>query len=103
MEEVTETFNVLARTVVDQLLSGAITACERLTQKADGTYVSYMAVELSATELVGKYNERLSKDERIRAEYTQRQRRSRPRWPSSAERLHHLEGSPPQANTDSMN
>jgi len=59
----------LARTVVDQLLSGAITACQRLTQKTDGTYVSYMAVELSATELVGKYNERLSQDERIKAEY----------------------------------
>ena len=28
-----------------------------------------MAVELSATDLVGKYNERLSQDERIRAEY----------------------------------
>ena len=72
-EEVTETFNDLARTVVDQLLSGAITSCERLTQKADGNYVSYMAVELSATELVGKYNERLSQDERIRAEYNYEQ------------------------------
>lgn len=69
VEEVTETFNDMARTVVDQLLSGAITACERLTQKTDGNYVSYMAVELSATDLVGKYNERLSQDERIRAEY----------------------------------
>ena len=69
VEEVTETFNDLARTVVDQRLSGAITACQRLTQKTDGTYVSYMAVELSATDLVGKYNERLSQDERIKAEY----------------------------------
>lgn len=68
-EEVTTTFNELARGVVNQALSGAITACNRLTQKADGKYVSYIAVELSATELVGKYNERLSQDERIRAEY----------------------------------
>ena len=68
-EEVTETFNDLARTVVDQQLSGAITACERLTQKSDGNYVSYMAIELSGDELVSRYNERLSQDERIRAEY----------------------------------
>ncbi len=69
VEEVTETFNDLARTLVDQQLSGAITACEKLTQKTDGTYVSYMAIELSGAELVSKYNERLSQDERIRAEY----------------------------------
>ena len=68
-EEVTETFNDLARTVVNQELSGAITACERLTQKTDGNYVSYMAIELSGADLVSKYNERLSQDERIRAEY----------------------------------
>lgn len=69
VEEVTETFNDLARTVVNQQLSGAITVCERLTQKADGSYVSYRAIELSGAELVSKYNERLSQDERIRAEY----------------------------------
>ena len=69
VEEVTETFNDLARTVVDQQLSGAITACSRLTQKPDGNYVSYLAIELSGSDLVSKYNERLSDDERIRAEY----------------------------------
>ncbi len=68
-EEVTEMFNDMAKTVVDQQLSGAITACERLTQKTDGSYVSYMAIELSGSELVSKYNERLSQDERIKAEY----------------------------------
>ena len=69
VEEVTETFNDLARTLVNQRLSGAITACERLTQKTDGTYVNYMAVELSGSDLVSKYNERLSQDERIMADY----------------------------------
>ena len=68
-QEVTETFNELARTVVNQQLSGAITACERLTQKTDGNYVSYMAIELSGDELVSRYNERLSQDERIMADY----------------------------------
>ena len=68
-EEVTQTFNDLARTVVDQQLSGAVNVCSKLTQKADGNYVSYMAIELSGSELVSKYNERLSQDERIKAEY----------------------------------
>ena len=40
-----------------------------MTQKQDGNYVSYMAIELSGEELVSRYNQSLSQDERIRAEY----------------------------------
>lgn len=72
-EEVTEVFNNLARTIVDQELRGAIIICEQLTQKENGNYVSYMAIELSAEEMVNAYNERLSKDERIMAEYNYEQ------------------------------
>jgi len=68
-EEITETFNDLARTIVDQQLAGAPTICSHLTQKQDGNYVFYCAVELSGADLVSKYNERLTQDERIRAEY----------------------------------
>lgn len=68
-EEVTETFNNLARTIVDQELRGAIVICEQLTQKEGGNYVSYMALELSAEEMAAAYNDRLSKDERFKAEY----------------------------------
>lgn len=68
-EEVTETFNEMARTVIDQELIGAIKICDKLTQKPDLTYVSYMAIELSGGDILEKYNESLSKDERIRAEY----------------------------------
>ena len=68
-EEVTETFNNLARTVVDQQLRGAITICDKLTQKPDGNYVSYIAIELSGEDVAAAYNERLSKDEKIMAEY----------------------------------
>jgi hypothetical protein len=68
-EEVTETFNEMARTVIDQELVGAIKICDKLTRKPDGNYVSYIAIELSGEDLVSKYNENLSKDERIRAEY----------------------------------
>jgi len=68
-EEVTETFNNLARTIVDQELRGAKVICEQLTQKEGGTYVSYIAVELSGDDIAQAYNDRLSKDERIKAEY----------------------------------
>jgi hypothetical protein len=69
-EEVTETFNNLARTIVDQELRGAVIICEQLTRNTENNnYISYLAVELSAEGLVKAYNERLSQDERIKAEY----------------------------------
>lgn len=68
-EEVTETFNNLARTIVDQELRGAKVICEQLTQKEGGNYVSYVAIELSGDDIAQAYNDRLSKDERIKAEY----------------------------------
>ena len=68
-EEVTETFNEMARTIIDETLTGAIKICDKLTQKPDGNYVSYIAIELSGEDLVADYHEALSKDERIKAEY----------------------------------
>ena len=68
-EEATETFNELSRTVVDQELRGAIVICEKLTQRENGIYVSYVALELSGEKFASKYNEKISKDERIMAEY----------------------------------
>jgi len=69
MEEVTETFNNLAQTVVDQELRGVVTICNKLTQKSDGTFKYYIALELSGEQIAQAYNERLSKDERIMAEF----------------------------------
>jgi ribulose bisphosphate carboxylase small subunit len=68
-EEVTETFNEMARTIIDQEIKGAIKICDKLTQRPDGRYVSYIAIELSGLEVLQEYNEQLSKDERIKAEY----------------------------------
>ena len=68
-EEATESFNELARTVVDQELRGAIVICEKLTQRENGVYVSYVALELSGEKFASKYNEKISEDERIMAEY----------------------------------
>jgi len=69
-EEVTETFNELSRTVVDQELSGAVKICDKLTQKADDSkYVSYIALELSGQNIASKYAESLSNNEKIKADY----------------------------------
>jgi len=68
-EEATESFNELSRSVVDQELRGAIAICEKLTQKEDGVYVSYVSLELSGEKFASKYNEKISEDERIMAEY----------------------------------
>ena len=68
-EEVEERFESLNREVVNQTLSGIRTICEKLMKTDQGSYKTYIAIELSADELVAKYNERLSKDERLRIDY----------------------------------
>jgi ribosomal protein S20 len=68
-EEVEERFESLNREVVDQTLSGVRTICEKLVKTEQGSYKTYIALELSADELVSKYNERLSKDERLKIDY----------------------------------
>jgi hypothetical protein len=68
-EEVEERFESLNREVVDQTISGIRTLCEKLMKTENGTYKTYVAIELSADELVAKYNERISKDERLKIDY----------------------------------
>ncbi len=68
-EEVTETFNEMSRTIVDQELIGAVKICDKLTQKENGNYVSYVAIELSGIRVAESYKEALSNDERIKAEF----------------------------------
>ena len=68
-EELEQRFESLNREVVDQTLSGVRTICEKLVQTGGGNYKTYVALELSADELVSKYNERLSKDERLKIDY----------------------------------
>lgn len=68
-EEVTETFQQNARTVVDQSLTGIRIICERQVKTTEGKYKTYIAIELSADKILSKYNERLSKDESLKADY----------------------------------
>lgn len=68
-EEITESFNEMARTVVDQELRGCIEICEKLTQRPDGTYVSYVALELSGNSIADAYQSGLSKNDKLKADY----------------------------------
>ncbi len=68
-EEVTETFQEMARTLVDQEIRGAVEICEKLTQREDGIFVSYVAIELSGQKIADAYNAGLSNNEKIKADY----------------------------------
>ena len=69
-EEVLERFETNARTVVKENLRGIRQICEKAVRvKATGKYKYYVAIELSADELVADYNERLSKDESLKIDY----------------------------------
>src|SRR6478609_3671377 len=68
-EDVETKFESLNREIVDQSLSGIRTICEKLVKTEQGTYKTYVAIELSADELVAKYNENLSKDATLKIDY----------------------------------
>lgn len=68
-EELTETFEELSRTVVNQQLEGARKICEKFTKTKEGNYKCYLALELSGKEMLAKYNEKLSTDPNIKADY----------------------------------
>ncbi|MBL7963190.1 MAG: LPP20 family lipoprotein [Flavobacteriales bacterium] len=69
-EEVAERFEGLTREVLDQKLAGVKVICEKMMRvDATGNFKCYVALELSGQDLLGAYNERLSKDERLRIDY----------------------------------
>ncbi|MFZ6011857.1 MAG: hypothetical protein ACOYXT_16060 [Bacteroidota bacterium] len=68
-EQVEERFEQLNREIVDQKLTGVKTICEKLMKTENGTYKTYIAIELSADDLVATYNEKLSKDDRLKIDY----------------------------------
>ncbi len=68
-EDLEQKFESLNREVVDQTLTGIRTICEKLMQTKEGTYKTYIAIELSADDLVKKYNERMSTDDKLKIDY----------------------------------
>ena len=83
-EEIAERFEGLTREVVDQKLTGTRTICEKMMKvEGSGNYKCYVAIELSAQDLLAAYNERLSKDCLLYTSPSPRDR-TRSRMPSSA-------------------
>lgn len=68
-EQLEERFESLNREVVNETINGTKVICETLTQTKEGTYKTYIAMELSADDLVAKYRETISKDERLQIDY----------------------------------
>ncbi|NND94773.1 MAG: hypothetical protein HKN45_07880, partial [Flavobacteriales bacterium] len=70
VEEATERFESMTREIIDQRLSGVKQICSQpVTVNATGNYKYYVAIELSGDDIVSDYNERLSKDDRLRVDY----------------------------------
>jgi len=68
-EDVETKFESLNREIVNQSISGIRVICEKLMKTEQNTYKTYVAIELSADELVAKYNENLSKDQTLKIDY----------------------------------
>lgn len=68
-EALEQKFEQLNREVVDQTLQGVRTICEKLMQTKEGNYKTYVAIELSADDLVKEYNSRITKDESLKIDY----------------------------------
>lgn len=69
VEEVTETFNNLARSVVDISLDEVKVICEETTKNEKGFYVNYVCIEYDSDVVSSKMNERLQNNERILSEW----------------------------------
>jgi hypothetical protein len=68
-EQVAERFKQLNHEVVDQKLTDVRTICEKLIKTESGFYKTYIAIELSADDLVVAYNEKLSNDDPMKGDY----------------------------------
>lgn len=68
-EEVEERFEGLTREVINQQLRGTKTICEKITKTTEGTYKTYIALELSGDKMASALQENLSKDERLKIDY----------------------------------
>ena len=69
IEETEERYEALSREVVKQTLSGINTICEQSARTNEGKYKFYVAIELSAQDLVDKFNETLTKNETLKIDY----------------------------------
>jgi len=68
-EVLSERFESMNREVVSQELKGIRKICERFFQTPEGKYKTYVALELSAQDLVDAYHQRLSNMKELTVDY----------------------------------
>lgn len=68
-EQIEERFESMNREVVSQELRGIRKICERYYKTPEGKYKTYVAIELSAGQLVDAYHQRLSSIQGLQIDY----------------------------------
>jgi hypothetical protein len=69
VEDIREKYEGLSREVIKQELSGIKTICEKQTKTKQGTYKTYLAIELSGDEIVNAMKDRLSDDTKMEIDF----------------------------------
>ncbi len=67
--EFSEKFENLTREVVNQKLVGVKTICQKVFQKKDGRYETYVSIELNTNEVFNGVQNSVNKDDKLRQDY----------------------------------
>ena len=68
-EELMTNFEGLNREVINQSLSGTIVICEKMTKTKEGTYKSYVCIELGGNEIFQSINNKATNNEMLKVDY----------------------------------
>ena len=68
-EDLMKRFETLSREVVNQKLSGTHEVCNKQTRSKDGTYKTYLTLELGGNDVLSALNNKLSNDDMIKIDY----------------------------------
>jgi hypothetical protein len=69
VEDIRERYEGLSREVIKQELSGIRTICEKQTKTKQGTYKTYIAIELAGDEILNGMKDRISKDKKLEMDF----------------------------------
>ena len=69
VEDIREKYEGLSREVIKQELSGIKTICEKQTKTKQGTYKTYLAIELAGDEISNAMKDRLSSDTKLEIDF----------------------------------
>ena len=68
-EDLMKRFETLSREVVNQKLTGTHEICNKQTKMKDGTYKTYIALELGGNDIMNALDKKLSNDDMIKIDY----------------------------------